>query len=393
MATTRADATGNTVYFAGLDGLRFVAAYAVLVHHVEQTIEMHGGHSWFAHPVVARIGIEAVHFFFVLSGYLITYLLLLERRRTGRVAVRQFYLRRVLRIWPLYYLVVVVGLVLGPLVPQLAWPGAYRVLDVRNPTVVLLYLVILPNAVWRFFGVLPHAAQLWSIGIEEQFYLAWPLVVGRTRRPLLAIAGVFVLFPGLRLALALVRRTLDVDMTTLPWRIVVFVGEQPFHCMAIGAVAAVLHASGALAPGSRWASRLFAPWLRLTVRAFVCTALLAPIELPHALEWVMPLGYAFVCLDVSAAPPGRIRFDGPRLRWLGRISYGIYMYHSLVIAIVLHAVVIWWGIGEGHPALRPLVYGLSSIATVGVAALSHRFFEGPLLALKRRYEVVHTGAR
>src|SRR5690349_3114110 len=67
--------TRGAVYFGGLDGLRFVAAYAVLVHHVEQTLEMHGYASAFDHPVIERIGIEAVHFFFVLSGYLITYLL------------------------------------------------------------------------------------------------------------------------------------------------------------------------------------------------------------------------------------------------------------------------------------------------------------------------------
>src|SRR5436190_1600639 len=115
----------GAVYFGGLDGLRFVAAYAVLVHHVEQTLEMNG------------------------------------------------YARRILRIWPLYYAIAFVGLWLGPRLPALAWPGAYAAIDTSSPTVVLLYLVILPNAVWRFFGVLPHAAQLWSIGIEEQFYLVW----------------------------------------------------------------------------------------------------------------------------------------------------------------------------------------------------------------------------
>ena len=381
----------GAVYFGGLDGLRFVAAYAVLVHHVEQTLEMHGYASAFGHPVIERIGIEAVHFFFVLSGYLITYLLLTERARTGTVAIGRFYVRRILRIWPLYYAIVFVGLWLGPRLPGLAWPGAYLAIDTGSPIVVLLYLVILPNAVWRFFGVLPHAAQLWSIGIEEQFYLIWPALMRWARRPVVAVLAVFLFFPGLRLALAVLRRASTLDMTSTGWQVVAFIGEQPFHCMAIGALAACAHHDGALAPGQPWAQRLFRAPVRVALYTLLALSLLAPVELPRPVHWLMPLLYAWLCLDVAVHRAGARGLDTPWLRKLGQISYGIYMVHSFVIALALRFVVDVLGWGPARFGWRPLLYGCSTAATLVVAWASYRWLESPLLALKRRFEVVRSG--
>jgi peptidoglycan/LPS O-acetylase OafA/YrhL len=107
------------IYFPGLNGLRFLAAIAVIVVHIEQFKQLFGltdgttQSQFFLAPLLPT-GIESVILFYVLSGFLITYLLLSESQKTGQIAVRRFYLRRILRIWPLYYLRVFVGFVVIP---------------------------------------------------------------------------------------------------------------------------------------------------------------------------------------------------------------------------------------------------------------------------------------
>ena len=108
---------GTKVHFPGLDGIRFVAAFSVLVHHLEQFKNTCGLPSYYHTSLIGRLGADGVRLFFVLSGYQITYLLLQEARDTGGIHVRLFYFRRFLRIWPLYYLIVVLAFfVLNPLI-------------------------------------------------------------------------------------------------------------------------------------------------------------------------------------------------------------------------------------------------------------------------------------
>ena len=113
------------VHFRGLDSLRFLAALCVILGHIpmnQDSVGLPNPH-WGA---IFYRGAPAVYFFFTLSGFLITYLLLEERRRTGDVQVRGFYLRRACRIWPLYFLIVAFGLVFYNFVlPRLGIP--YRI--------------------------------------------------------------------------------------------------------------------------------------------------------------------------------------------------------------------------------------------------------------------------
>src|SRR5688572_30760956 len=95
------------VFFKGLNGLRFFAALAVIITHVELMKGVFGLPSYWQEPFFFDLGGLGVYFFFVLSGFLITYLLLVERRQIGRISIKKFYVRRILRIWPLYYFIMV----------------------------------------------------------------------------------------------------------------------------------------------------------------------------------------------------------------------------------------------------------------------------------------------
>ncbi len=106
--------TEKSIYFSGINGLRFLAALAVIITHVELLKEIYGYENNWKHPLIFNLGGLGVYFFFVLSGFLITYLLLAEKEKNGKINIKQFYIRRILRIWPLYYFVLLLGFFVLP---------------------------------------------------------------------------------------------------------------------------------------------------------------------------------------------------------------------------------------------------------------------------------------
>jgi peptidoglycan/LPS O-acetylase OafA/YrhL len=129
-----------------------------------------------------RAGASGVDLFFTLSAFLITSLLLKERRETGRISLRLFYLRRILRIWPLYFLVVALGIVLAHAMPN------QQLLPWR---LVAGYLLFVSNWMYPFFApVRSICAPLWTVSIEEQFYVLWPALVKVLRRRGIVVAAI-----------------------------------------------------------------------------------------------------------------------------------------------------------------------------------------------------------
>ncbi|MBL7775483.1 MAG: acyltransferase, partial [Saprospiraceae bacterium] len=156
-------------YFKGLNALRFFAAYLVVLHHAEQIRLKNGLFNLKGLPLFNNGGI-AVTFFFVLSGFLISYLLLKEQRETNTVSIKKFYARRMLRIWPLYYLLVFIGTLIVPFFLGLI--GHSYEMPYAFKDVILYYIFFSPFMVNVLFG--HHFLEpLWSIGVEEVFYILW----------------------------------------------------------------------------------------------------------------------------------------------------------------------------------------------------------------------------
>ena len=155
--------------FTGLNALRFFAAYLVVLHHGETIRHKYGlpnfeGYSFFQN------GALAVSFFFVLSGFLITYLLVVELHKTGDVALKKFYWRRILRIFPLYYLLVIIGLCVLPLLLHVMnIPNTQPYSTATGGVLFAFFLSFVVNALYSSHFLEP----LWSIGVEEYFYLMW----------------------------------------------------------------------------------------------------------------------------------------------------------------------------------------------------------------------------
>jgi peptidoglycan/LPS O-acetylase OafA/YrhL len=164
------------VSFPNLDGLRFFCFLSVFLYHSFATNYISVSKTklyLFLKGFIAHNGNLGVNFFFVLSGFLITYLLLTEKENFGSINVGKFYIRRILRIWPLFYLCVLFGFYIFPIIKSRMGGVPAETADISY------YLVFLNNFDFIKKGI-PDSSVLgvlWSVAIEEQFYLLWPLIL------------------------------------------------------------------------------------------------------------------------------------------------------------------------------------------------------------------------
>jgi peptidoglycan/LPS O-acetylase OafA/YrhL len=324
-----------------LDALRGLAALAIVVYHL-----------WF--PQVTLLG-TAVDLFFVMSGYLITTIILKELGRPQ--FLRTFYIRRALRIWPIYYLAL------------FATVGACLSLSPPEPLDGLPdYLLYIQRVQDYWFGHEPAFFEgfrhTWTLAIEEQFYLAWPLLlVAGGRRALVPLA--------LGLAtVAVIARAAGFGTWILLTR---------SDGLALGGLlAAMLSAE----TDSRRIDRRLALVFVLAILVRV-VGTIRPAGLPeHA---ALSLRMLSVNLGYFALIGVMVRHSGARwlgmlrqrpLVALGQISYGIYLYHYIVFHLLDR---LGWVKGAGADMLK---LGLS----IGLAMLSWRFIERPILGLKERFD-------
>ena len=166
-------------YFPGLDPLRFFAALMVLLGHVDLIKSFFNLQTTTTIPFFIRMdfGGTGVNFFFVLSGFLITYLLLCEKDKHTTISLKKFYMRRILRIWPLYYLILLIGFFILPHIHSITLPYFEKNLEINYTPNLILYLLLLPQVAFAIFPAVPHIGQSWSIGVEEQFYIFLPLLI------------------------------------------------------------------------------------------------------------------------------------------------------------------------------------------------------------------------
>lgn len=360
----------GAIRFPGLNGLRFIAAQAVVLAHSEAVLYSFGFYDagfW----LNAATGKIAVILFFVLSGFLITYLLLAERARTGTIDVRAFYLRRILRIWPLYYLVVLGAFLVLPHLDVLATS--------RRPSGgnLFLYLTILPN----FADPFPYAGHLWSIGVEEQFYLVWPLLLRATRRPTTTLLVLIASY------LAVLGALMALDLEGIRWaaRALEVVGLLRFDCMAIGGLGALV----VIEKREAILRLLSSNWTRVGALAgFVLLYLL------HARpNWFTYDAYAVIFLVLIlnvCSNPSSVLETRP-LDWLGKISYGIYMYHPVTIVLSVRMFIAVHGVREVNLLQTIFIYGFITSVTIFTAALSYYGFELRFLRQKLKVSTILSG--
>jgi len=346
---------------APLDGLRTIAIAFVVLYHLN--VPFFDG------------GFIGVNIFFALSGYLITSILLRERRNTGRIALGAFWLRRAIRLYPTLLVVVIVVSCLWTAI------SAFSKSNVDVGTDALLALSYSGNvARWVWHKSMGPLAQTWSLAMEEQFYLLWPpvlaLLLARRVRRVAVLSTLSALVVASAIGSWLVYKvpgggaTPDVYFSPL-----LNVGP-----LLSGAILALLVQSPRVR--ARLAGRL-SIWLTA-----VGASSLVAIELtltgswtkqPIVISLVLPLvgvGSTLFIAGLSHRQTVLARLLSARpLAWFGRhCSYGVYLWHVMLIALILPAV----------PG--PLGIPAAILASVVVAIGSHYVIERPLLTLKKRIQ-------
>ncbi len=333
-----------------LDGLRAISIAIVVLGHAAYRAGR-------AEPILEALPTGlGVDVFFVVSGYLITQLLLREQDKTGGVSLRAFYFRRVLRIFPALY----------------AYAGTIALLAAAG------YVAVRPSAfvsaltfTWNYPpGDRPWwLGHCWSLSVEEQFYLFWPCLLvwlGR-RRALLAAAGMLVAEPIIRVgqyaALPALRGYIDV------------MGHTRMDTILYGCVLALVEAT----PNGR-------QWLLARVRGAAASAAVVLLVIGRVLQqrfhgaWALPFGYSLegACIAVvlfwsvtnAASPFGRFLGWAPVV-WVGRISYSLYLWQQLFLS---------------HPSTwaPPLPFPINVAAALGAAVASFYVIEQPMLRVRDR---------
>jgi len=340
-----------------LDGLRAVAVVAVLLYH--------GGVDWMPG------GFLGVDLFFCLSGYLITSLLLAERRGTGRIDLRAFWLRRARRLLPAAFLVIAVSVAAAAILA----PGDLA--QTRGDALASLFYVdnwhqlLVGQSYFAAFERPSLLRHMWSLSIEEQFYLLWPLALG------FGVAGLGARRTGLAaLGLALLSALLMAVLFTSesdPSR--VYYGTDTHAVgLLLGATLAFVWPLGRFEPPRRPSALAV---LDLTAGIALAALVLAMVTW-HDYDALVYRGgiaafslTAVVLIATVVHPAGRAAhlLGSAPLRWIGARSYGIYLWHWPVMALTRPGIDVAWPL----PLLLVAQIGL----TVALAAASYRWLEQP----------------
>lgn len=356
----------------GLDGLRALAILLVIAWHCAQFVGFPLAATGVLRPLV-ELGWAGVDLFFALSGFLITRLLLSEEEATGRIDMGRFYARRALRLLPAFYTVVLLCLFVLPRVPAFAAvapqdPPPLEILAVASYWSNYYYALLAPQNFTPVFMV------FWSLCVEEHFYLIWPVLLRllrrRSARALLA-ASVGAFLCGLRLF----------ALEGLPVGVVHNLSHFRVDSILWGALAALIRLDSDCRTVERRSILAAASAVVLWVKS---SGHGSPLDNTLLLT-ALALAAASLVAEVASGPRNRLtRMLGFRpLRFVGRVSYGMYLLHLPAIALVAPAVIQWSPLAS--PASFGLFFSAATLTSVVVAAAMFVVVERPFQQLKGRY--------
>jgi peptidoglycan/LPS O-acetylase OafA/YrhL len=358
-------------HMPALDGLRGIAVLLVIVDHMCASISLEFG-VYGKFMSAAHFGWSGVDLFFVLSGFLITGIL--YDAKPGPHYFKNFYARRALRIFPLYYVALIGFLIAYPLLQQMHLEGR------ENPAWMFVYLTNFVMA-WNGDGSFGMFDHFWSLAVEEHFYFVWPAVVFFFRRRTvmgIAVAAMVIAFTCRVAALGWPEHYLATYVAT-PMRM---------DSLAAGAFIAL----AARAPGGIKA--LVKPAFVIGTLALVAFAALALIR--HTKNQLDPgmstFGYSLLwafygsvlVLALKWRPLTSVMSNGV-LRWFGKYSYGMYVWHPIIFIILMHSEFVRDLRGQSTPLTAAINVAVAIGVMLCVTLVSWYVWEKQFLKLKARF--------
>ena len=343
-------------HIGGLDGIRGIAVLAVLAHHMT-----------YGHLVGGFLGVEL---FFVLSGYLITHLLVLEQQRTGSISLRKFYVRRALRLLPALALTLIMVSIFQALRPLASGPGF--------PWTVLAVLVYVAN--WLSFpggASLGYLGHVWSLSMEEQFYALWPLLL--VFLPVDRIRGLWLRNVCVAAVIAAAVLTAAVYLWLRPpGEAMSYATFTHVPAILLGCLLALPTRQGLIT------ARLSSQWLAAAAGLVLVVMMFgAHKEAPYMYlggYFLAGLMGALLIANVASSPAGWLSrlFSTPGLQAVGKVSYGLYLYNLPIVLITEGMRTHGW-------ANFLLVSALRLVLILGLAFASFHFVEKRFLKLKTKF--------
>jgi peptidoglycan/LPS O-acetylase OafA/YrhL len=390
------------VYFPGMNGIRFIAAFSVIFHHIEQSKFWISMPSLWNTVIVDNIGHKGRIIFFVLSGFLITYLFLAEVKKTGSINVKKFHIRRNLRVWPLYIVIILMSFFILPLINHLTCTNCgfgfgeitfNEMLSISFWKKFAVYLFMFANFGRFLWPPVGGLSQLWSIGVQEQFYLIWPTITRIFKNRFLPMVVIFIL--GKVLVEAVFRfYNLNWDSYQLPfvnflqlgtlikfWEI--FAVEQ----LALGGLAAYIF----IEDKQKILQFVYNKYFTILIVGIYIFLFFVHVDFYfHGL--VEGLIATFLLLNISTNPKFPVKLEHPILNYLGNISYGIYLFHNFIIIATMN-LLIAFGFQSNLLLFNIFLYSITISLTLFLSGLSFKYFEMHFLKLKGKFEVVKSSRK
>lgn len=361
------------IYLPGLNGLRAIAAIAVVISHTALAMDQFDlnlhifGSTSDGKPKALLLASHGVTLFFVLSGFLITYLLVLEKNK-GEIDIKKFYMRRILRIWPAYYSYLILAVIVAVIFA--------REVDIN---VLFYYVFFGANIPFILNFALPFLDHYWSIAVEEQFYLFWPWIIKKINKNLFKIIISYIIIHFI--------------FRVIVWyffpfsTLAIFTLVNRFDCMVIGALGALLYQKK-----NKLFLAVFDNKITQTISLFILLALALNFSFINAV-----LDTSIVSVVALALIIGQINVKNRILNlenilcnFLGKISYGIYVYHPLlifIISILFKEIVL-----EDNILKLVLVYLSIISTTILLAYISYHYFENRFIKYKDKFAIIKSSS-
>ncbi len=342
--------------------------------HVEFMMEKFSFKNLLHWPFLVTSGNLGVVCFFVLSGFLITFLLLKEQQEYQKIHIAKFYWRRIVRIWPIYYLLIILNYLVLPHFPLFQFPN--RVWPIYSIPQILMYLFFLPNLVTVLYSPFSYIGHLWSIGVEEQFYLFWPWILNKKGNLLKRFLLFLIIFWFIKFILIILASQSSSSIINY---LLTFVHITNYDSLVIGALGVLVIK---LQPLKKIKEIIFSRIFQLFFYPVLFILVITGFYFPYINTQVYSFLFIILILNLAANPRCIITIENNWLNYLGKISYGLYIYHIIAITAVLKIA------RSLNLDNYPLLLSSSLLFTILISIFSYHFIEKPFLRLKQKFTLV-----
>src|SRR6185312_1833736 len=354
-----------------------------LIHHTEKAKFLFGVPCVRSFLSETGVGHTTMTLFFVLSGFLITYILLAEKFKTNTIVIKNFYIRRISRIWPIYYIVLLLGITVFTYCKWGQIPSTLSSIKGDYYIVVLLYFFHMSNFQLFFTSSIKSLLHYWSMGVEEQFYAFWPWLVKKTKNYVKIFVIIILIKITVKLLVAVSYRVLPLSAEQIIWlkHVERFLFLLRFEAFASGGIAAYFFVSNK----EIILNFLYKPWLQwLNIGLLILSTPLNNIT--ETIHVFYSISFAILILNMAGNPKAIFSLNNKYTDYIGKISYGIYMYQVPILIVLLNLLKPYYTV-ESSLIWNVILYAFVVFITLFVSAISHEFVEKKIINWAKRKTV------